>query len=214
MSKKRKTVLNSDDQIGADGFWVKTWSETIGDEFIQYQTRAVGLWGNLNTRCDPTGKYVEKNKSYGGCLNEFSGFQEFAGWCQSQYGYCLLDQYGKRWHLEKDLLSQSTCKKYSPDTCVFITPRMNTMISQILSVTTGNLSRGVFKIGDKFGSQITDRKKTKYLGCFDTEIMASESHLKARIEIIREELSFMNHQDNRVNDAIEIIINSVTQRED
>lgn len=201
MGVERKSIVNMPDRIGADGKWIMTWSETTSGVLTQYHTAASILWQNILKRCDPTGSYQDKNKSYAGVTNEFESFNSFAGWCQSQFGYGEF-QDGKRWHLDKDLLSGAV-KSYSPETCVFIPHRINSLISKAGNVRGNDLPAGLFISGVKYCAQISNcYGKNRYLGTFDDPESASAAYRKAKSDLLLEQLEKMAHSDNRVTDAI------------
>lgn len=80
------------------------------------------LWHDMLRRCyDPA--RTKKNKCYEGVVvcNEWHNLQNFAKWfCENYPGD------GKQYHLDKDLNQKKVNNKiYSPETCVFITPKEN-----------------------------------------------------------------------------------------
>lgn len=85
------------------------------DKCVLYKT-----WKKMLGRCyDP--KYQQHRPTYIGCTvcDEWLTFSNFRQWMETQ------DWEGKV--LDKDLLYQGN-KVYSPDTCVFIPPEINTLI--------------------------------------------------------------------------------------
>lgn len=89
---------------------------------VYSKTRAGRVWNNLQTRTD--GRH--KDKCYDEAVNGFKGFQEFAEWCQSEYGYMNVEQNGRFWQLDKDILVSGNMV-YSPDTCCFVPNRINSV---------------------------------------------------------------------------------------
>jgi len=129
-------------------------------------------WNSMLQRCYSE-KFLEKYPTYRGfsVCQEWLTFSNFKAWMKKQDW--------ERKHLDKDILFPGN-KIYSPSTCVFIDPKVNTFI------TESNASRGEWLIGvcwhkaaNKFISMCRDGSgKRKHLGLFDTEL---ESH-KAWVE--------------------------------
>lgn len=84
----------------------------------KWECHFYSVWRNMLTRCYHA-KYQERNKSYIGVTvcDEWLTFSNFKLWMISQ------DYDGK--HLDKDLLSGLV---YSPETCVFLDPKVNYFI--------------------------------------------------------------------------------------
>ena len=85
--------------------------------------------------------------------------------------------------LDKDLLVQGN-KIYSPDTCIFVSLRVNNFIVESSSTTRGDYPLGVSAVGNRFeascGSILEGRNKK--LGRFDTPEEAHASWLKYKLE--------------------------------
>ena len=86
-------------------------------------TKEYSHWSCMLTRsyCP---KYQEKFPTYLTCSvdPQWHNFQEFAEWCQWQIGFTDENSV-----LDKDLLFQGN-KIYSPETCVFLPPKLNNLI--------------------------------------------------------------------------------------
>lgn len=93
-------------------------------------TKEYYLWHGIMQRsyCD---KYHKKRPTYTHTIvyEDWHNFQVFAEWCA--------DNYIDGWELDKDLLSESDNKIYSPSTCVFIPSQLNSFLTNKKS---GNLS--------------------------------------------------------------------------
>lgn len=173
VGKFASTVL---DQQSPSGLWLK--NITVNGRSIK--TRAGRLWNNLVTRT--TGRH--KDSCYDFAVNGFEDFQEFAGWCQSQHGYLNQEENGYFWQLDKDILSDG--KVYSPETCCFVTAKINSFT--ILQTGQKGLLTGVRHYPEN-SSKFTaagydvDGKKV-YLGSFVTEQAAHDAWFKYKQETL------------------------------
>lgn len=150
-------------------------------------------WREMIRRCYST-KWQEKNPTYIGCTvcEEWLTFSNFKSWMEKQ------DWKGKQ--LDKDVI-YSNNKKYSPDTCVFISPSLNKLL------TDRAASRGAFPLGvnwnkgnKKFVSQIRVNGKNSYLGYFVTYQAAHAAWQQAKQETIS--YTAMHQTDERIKDAL------------
>ena len=138
-------------------------------------------WKNMLERCY-SAKYQERNPTYVGCSvsEDWLKFTNFKDWMRKQ------DWEGKQ--LDKDLLFEGN-KVYSADTCVFVTPAVNTFTTD-----RGN-DRGEWLIGtcwhkqaEKFQARCRNpfSEKKEYLGQFTCEQEAHEAWLKRKSELAHE----------------------------
>lgn len=140
-------------------------------------------WSGMLERCY-SHRRQETQKSYIDCnvCDEWLTFSNFKSWMELQ------DWEGKQ--LDKDLLVRRN-KIYSPETCVFISGRINTFL------TERNSARGKLPIGvcymPKHEDMVNERTKPyvpqaggKYLGYFSTPEEAHEAWLKAKLELAKE----------------------------
>ena len=90
-------------------------------------TKVYVQWQGMLRRCE--GKYKENRPTYAGvtCSETFKSYSYFYEWCQTQIGFGNVDNNGRFWHLDKDILVQGN-KLYSEDTCCFVPQRENTLI--------------------------------------------------------------------------------------
>lgn len=135
-------------------------------------------WGSMLTRCYSE-KYQERHPTYKDCTvcEEWTTFSNFKKWMQGQ------DYQGK--HLDKDLKEEGN-KIYSPEKCLFLSPRVNSfMISR--KASRGEFLLGVYwhKRDKKFQSSCMNpfTNKLEYLGCFTNELEAHKSWKKRKIEL-------------------------------
>ena len=127
------------------------------------------LWQDMLRRC-----FSEKLKTrcptYKDCnvSDSFLSYSFFYDWCQEQIGFGNIDENGRYWHLDKDLLFIGN-KLYSETTCVFVPQEINSFF-----VDRGN-DRGDYPVGvnfdkaiGKFKARCTVGGKQQHLGLFNT----------------------------------------------
>ena len=127
------------------------------------------LWQSMLNRCF-SGKYQTHKPTYKGCnvSDNFLHYSYFYDWCQEQIGFGKVDEKGRSWCLDKDLLITGN-KLYSETTCVFVPQEIN------LFFVDSGASRGEYPLGvyfnkqaGKFRSQCAVNGKQQYLGYFNT----------------------------------------------
>lgn len=124
-------------------------------------------------------KYHLKQPTYKNCCvcEEWLIFSNFRSWMEKQ------DWKGN--HLDKDLLKQSS-KVYSPDTCIFVTPKINELIKSS-HIKRGDCMMGVdfHKKSGKFRATINNVKGNKvHIGLYESEIIAHEEYKKYKYNVI------------------------------
>lgn len=139
-------------------------------------------WKNMISRC-----YMEDWKRrpgietpYIGCtvVKEWHTFSNFKEWMKSQ------DWQGK--NLDKDLKVPGN-KVYGPDTCIFISPEINTLISEgSYAKVRDGLKKGVSMDRHRFRARIKRYGKLHSIGNFDTEDAAHNAWVVERKKYIRE----------------------------
>lgn len=128
------------------------------------------VWTNILIRCKSESCH-SKRVTYRDCtiVSEWLSFMAFRKW--------MIKQDYNGMHLDKDILFPNN-KIYSPDTCIFVPPYINTFI-----IDRKN-DRGEWPIGvryhkpsHKFDARCNDpfTKKNKYLGLFDNPLDAHEA---------------------------------------
>lgn len=185
MKPKNKKLVYG---VGAnDADYDVTKYETIGyDDGKQKRKRLwmcphYSAWIKMLERCY-SAKSQERYPTYRGCSvsTEWLTFSNFKAWMEGQ------DFEGK--HLDKDLLLEGN-KIYSADTCVFVTPLVNTFVND------QGLKRGEWLIGvywnkekGKFKSQCSNpfTKRGEYLGLFTCEVEAHEAWARRKLELAHE----------------------------
>ena len=167
-----------------DADYVTHVRETIGyvngkrKQKLVWECPYYRVWGSMLKRCY-SAKYQDKNPTYKGCSvsEEWLTFSVFKRWMESQDFECK--------QLDKDLLFEGN-KIYSDETCVFVTPVVNSFTTD-----RGN-DRGEWMIGvswykraNKFKSSCRNQftKKLEYLGLFNCELEAHQAWLKRKLEL-------------------------------
>lgn len=152
-------------------------------------------WSNMLKRCY-SNKFQESRPTYKGCVvsDEWLTFSVFKEWMEQQ------DWEGSQ--LDKDILFEGN-KIYSAETCVFVTPMVNSF------TTDSGASRGEWLIGvhwhkqaGKFRSMCCNpfTKKSEYLGLFTCELEAHQAWLKRKNELAYELAAIQT--DERVAKAL------------
>lgn len=152
-------------------------------------------WGSMLQRCY-SAKYQERQPTYKGCSvsDEWLTFSKFKSWMECQ------DFEGMQ--LDKDLLFEGN-KVYSPETCVYVSPMVNTFTNDQAA------SRGDWLIGvcwnngiGKFMSRCRNpfTNKREHLGYFTCEQQAHEAWVKRKLELAHELSAIQS--DQRVAKAL------------
>jgi len=119
------------------------------------------VWSHMIERCYSE-RELSRNPSYIGCsvAKEWHSFMSFRLWMENQ------DWKGKQ--LDKDVLIVGN-KIYSPETCIFVTRQVNTLLTYVQS-SRGEYPTGVcfYKRGNNFEAQCSVKGKRKYLGRYST----------------------------------------------
>ena len=95
------------------------------------------LWQDMLTRCFSE-KLQTRYPTYKGCnvSDNFLHYSFFYDWCQGQIGFGKVDDKGRYWQLDKDLLSVGN-KTYSETTCVFVPKEINVFFVDSGAIVTG-----------------------------------------------------------------------------
>ncbi|AUR97028.1 DNA-binding domain protein [Vibrio phage 1.236.O._10N.261.52.C4] len=152
-------------------------------------TRAYNSWKRMFERC-----YSGRNPTYKDCTvcDDWHNFQNFAEWYEENY-----PKDGCDYHLDKDLKILGN-REYSPDGCMFVSPMVNTFISD------ASAARGEFMIGvcwhkrsKKLIAQCRDpiTGGQKYLGSFLSEIEAHLAWRQRKSDLAIEVIKKQNNKD-------------------
>ena len=127
------------------------------------------LWKDMLRRCFSE-KEQTRHPTYKGCnvSDNFLSYSFFYDWCQEQAGFGNIDEKGRSWCLDKDLLFVDN-KTYSETTCVFVPHEINTFF-----IDRGN-DRGDYPVGvyfhkrdGMFMARCNVNGKQKHLGLYNT----------------------------------------------
>lgn len=145
-----------------------TWKEGDSEVRCPYYTK----WKVLFRRCGKMIGYEDVS-----ICQEWQSFSKFREWMESQ------PWEGKE--LDKDLFGDG--KQYSPESCVFLTPRVNKMIKRPtpgMKLLPGVSFRDDKKIR-KFQARVSDDGKRRSLGYFLAETEAHRAWQVAKSSILR-----------------------------
>ena len=150
--------------LGA-GFNDKTRPAKVDGKIV----KEYNLWQSMLNRCFSE-KLQTRQPTYKGCnvSDNFLHYSFFYDWCQKQVGFGKVDDKGRYWQLDKDLLFVDN-KTYSEAACVFVPQEVNKFF------TDSGANRGEYPLGvsfhkraGKFVAQCTVNGKLQHLGYFDT----------------------------------------------
>ena len=133
------------------------------------------IWKSFLARC--YGKQNAKKTTYIGCsvCDEWKIYSNFKQWFDDP-----TNGYKRGYHVDKDILIRGN-KVYSPETCCFVPPEINTLIIKH-DATRGNLPIGVSKRSKSHRYRALLRKRGKYvtLGSFGTPEEAFQAYKQAK----------------------------------
>jgi len=167
------------------------------------QLKEYTLWVDMLKRC--TQKYWDKHPTYNGiiCSENFKSYTFFYEWCHKQIGFKSKDENGKSWNLDKDLLVKGN-KVYSEDTCVFLPPSVNTILTSCKAVRGDNPIGVTFHSRDKvFIARCRFKGKKKHLGTYrnkEDAFVAYKSFKEAHIKGVASE--YKDQLDHRAYEAL------------
>jgi hypothetical protein len=137
----------------------------------QYTCPFYKRWLGVLERCYST-KWHESSPTYKGCTicEEWLTFSNFRSW--------MVEQDWQDKQLDKDIIKSGN-KIYSPETCIFITSQINSLLNDC-GKARGNHPKGVvFSNGHgRFKSTCYVNGKPNHLGYFDTSKKASDTYKK------------------------------------
>lgn len=134
------------------------------------------VWNSMIKRCYSKSVGIRR-PSYNGCVvcDQWKSLTEFKSWFDVNFV--------KGWHLDKDIIGQSGI--YSPETCVFVPPKINSFITD-RARDRGLYPLGVsfFKANGMFRAQCNNPSTNKptHLGYFHTPEEAHEAWKKKKHE--------------------------------
>ena len=151
-------------------------------------TKVYQTWHDMLRRCYDE-KSLKRNPTYIGCKvdKEFHNFQEYGEWSEDNY-YEIKEE---KMCLDKDILVKHN-KIYSPETCIFVPQRINTLFTKRDS-KRGNNPIGVSDyINGKYVAQChiinpeTGKSKYECLGVYETQLKAFEVYKEFKEKNIRQ----------------------------
>ena len=151
-------------------------------------TRVYSTWHRMLQRCYNE-EYQKRQPAYIGCevCEKWHNFQNFAEWDEENY-YEIENEI---MDLDKDILVKHN-KIYSPETCIFVPQRINTLFTKRNS-KRGNNPIGVSDyINGKYVAQCyiinpeTGKSKREYLGVYETQLKAFEVYKEFKEKNIRQ----------------------------
>lgn len=163
-------------------------------------------WNNMLLRNYDEKKH-EQYPNYKDCTvsAEWHNFQNFAKWYDENFYHVK----GQRMHLDKDILVKGN-KIYSPDTCVFVPSRINSLFAKRNSMR-GDLPIGVTFLKERnsyiaaCSNNINGKRENLYLGCYDNPFDAHIAYKIAKENLIKELAS--EYKDKIPSKLYEAMIN-------
>ena len=162
----------------------------VGDEKLYVNgkaTREYTVWKSMLGRCYYD-RYKQHCPSYENCFvtDNFKYLPYFTEWCNDQVGFNSLDNKGKYFALDKDILSKSN-KVYSEDTCCFVPAEINALFTKSNKIR-GEYSVGVYfyKQSGKFAAQAWKNGKQRNLGYYNTSEEAFFAYKEAKEKRIKD----------------------------
>ena len=162
----------------------ETEFKTKGKEAKEYI-----LWRNMLERCYCQ-KIKDKHPSYefATTSEDFKHFGKFISWCSNQIGYGCVDDKGRFFHLDKDILVKNN-KTYSEETCVFIPQEVNALF------THRRTNKGNCPVGVNFNRSkgryeayvsVGTNKARRHLGTFKTPEEAFYAYKEVKEQHIKD----------------------------
>lgn len=181
--------------INDANYEVQIYEKTTDGRRVVWRCPYYSKWVSMISRCYSE-KGLERNKSYENCsiCGEWLTFSNFKSWMEKQ------DWEGKE--LDKDLYSflLKEGKVYSPETCIFLDPWVNVLLSSMNKVKEG-LPKGVsvHKQSGRYRvrSNCIITKKYKHLGMYDDIESAVIAYNTFRVEQIKQRMAEIEDQELR-----------------
>ena len=109
-------------------------AKVAGKKIKEYQ-----LWQGMLERCFSE-KLQTRYPNYKGCniSANFISYSFFYDWCQEQIWFGKVDEKGRSWHLDKDILFKCD-RLYSEDTCAFVPNEINSFSLIVVTLEVNTL---------------------------------------------------------------------------
>ena len=172
----------------------------VGEAFVKNDTM-YNTWMCMLNRCYGAA-HLKENSAYKDCSvsDNFRYYPYFKEWCENQIGFNVLDDKGKTFALDKDILVKGN-KVYSEDTCCFVPQEINSLQFS-KQRKESNLPKGVSYDArtDKYVAQIGGKGKLKtFIGRYTTSEEAFLAYKEAKEDYIKEVANkWKDHIDLRV----------------
>ena len=156
-------------------------------KYSSVDTKPYNLWKNMLERAyNPRSHAKRPTYKDTTVCEEWHNFQNFAEWCYGQKFFGMRDKDGASYHLDKDLLVEGN-KVYSPETCCFIPPSINSLLIKERRVR-GESTVGVHynKNTGLYSALLRRNGVKKTLGYFSTPEEAFQAYKKAKEAYVKE----------------------------
>jgi len=157
------------------------------------------IWASMLERCYNQ-DYIKRNPTYIECTvcEEWKLFSNFKNW--------MIKQDWKGNELDKDLLIRGN-KIYSPETCIFVSKKVNTLLTNNISKRDNHFPGITWhKASQKFIVQCSNGIKQEYLGIFLNKLDAILCYKAFKKKII---LQLADEQENiRIKNALINVVNT------
>lgn len=140
-------VLGEDYQ-DRDGNWIRHLSATYDGAERRVTTRLGCLWNNVLQRTKKGSAFQLNKPTYNGVVNGFDCFSDFCDFCKSCPGFDKLDENGKPYALDKDILGDGTL--YSNGTCCFVPLAVNNLLLEKGGKKKQDLPAGITRMANKY----------------------------------------------------------------
>lgn len=189
----RERIYNTPD-IKEKGKWLV--SKQIDN--VRLHTRAGKVWEQINNRCKEGTEYGNLRLSLYGKQPKvlFDDFQQFAEWCQTQFGYWKQEENTRFWSIDKDIILPKN-KDYGPDLCLFVPKSVNKHFRVKSKGGTAELFGATLRDGGKFFAQAPLNGKNTYLGLYETEQQAHKQWQKMKIVQLMEAYNLPEIADHK-----------------
>ena len=137
------------------------------------------VWGDMIKRCYDE-KQLKRRPSYIGVTvcDEWLCYANFKEW----YDKNIYEIKDERMQLDKDILIKGN-KVYSPETCIFVPQRINTLFREFNNNEFPTLEE---RSNGSFAIRVRMNGKSKRISGFETKEKAEECYLKEKRQIIKE----------------------------
>ena len=136
------------------------YSYYIDSNGKRWKTRAYNQWTSMTSRCNSRGAYQVNQPTYVGVTTseEFADYDKWCSWAENKVGFMTVDENGRLWQLDKDLLATGNLH-YSRDTVCFLPASVNSRL--------GSFAKAEHKLKEKMFKDVYD----EYFHVFDDEVL-------------------------------------------